>query len=79
VDYANLIYNDFYPDSKFVKNPDLILNNFDLFLVIVSIIQSGYLEKKFGTISDSNRLKKIEKIYSKIRKIEEKLFEIDQL
>lgn len=78
-EYVNLIYNYFYPNSKFVKNPDLILENFDLFLIIISIIESGYLEKKFGNISDSNRLKKIEKIYSKVHKIEEKLFEIENL
>jgi prefoldin subunit 5 len=79
VDYVNLIYNDFFSESRFVKNPDLILEKFDLFGVVISIVSTYYLEKSFANISDRYNLENIERIESEIKKLEDILFEIDEM
>ncbi len=79
VDYVNLIYNDFFSESRFVKNPDLILEKFDLFQIIISIIHTNYLENHFKNLSDENKLENIQKIESKIKNLEDILFILDEM
>jgi hypothetical protein len=79
VDYVNLIYNDFFSESRFVKNPDLILEKFDLFGVIISILSTYYLEKNIENYSDKNKLEYIEILETEIKKLEDILFKIDEM
>ena len=60
--YGNLLYNEFYDNTKFASNPDLILKNFDAFLDVMSKIKSGYFDKLY------NKVKPLSPEYDKLIK-----------
>jgi hypothetical protein len=50
-EYSNIIKN-FSPESRFVLNPKLILERYDVFLWIMRMMQMGDLEKIYHSLGD---------------------------
>ena len=50
-DYGNLLMNEFHENTKFSKNPNLILDKMDPFFFIMNMIQNGELEQLYQTVT----------------------------
>lgn len=61
MNYSQMI-KEIYPESRFVLNPKLILDRYDVFLSIMKMIESGDLQKIYDSVSE----KEFEDIYKRI-------------
>jgi len=44
-EYSELISNEFYSETRFIKNPNLIFERFDVFILIMNMIKNGDLDR----------------------------------
>lgn len=49
-EYSELISNEFYLETRFIKNPNLIFERFDVFILIINMIKNGDLETLRGSV-----------------------------
>lgn len=50
-DYAELLYNEFHEKTRFNKNPNLMMERFDVFDLVMQLIKNGDLFKLYSSVT----------------------------
>jgi hypothetical protein len=49
--YIQLLYNEFYDKTRFVKKPELVMERFDIFNFIMEMIKNGDIDKLYKQVT----------------------------